>query len=166
MLYSVYQEDGNLTDFWKRNLGELVKCRSLYEVHKNARIDTPIKLFMRRDTEGVFGMYLVLLERRGKSDFVLSDSYPTIHEGATEKGLKLPMYYTIPISKSRMLIMMANGADAVKKSVLGLDFKNIKLPRVSSDGKLITIKVSRIYESEVKMLNEASIENAVEGYIV
>lgn len=51
--YSVYQEDGNLTDFWKRNLGELVNCRSIEEVSNNEKIDVPVKIFMQRDTVGL-----------------------------------------------------------------------------------------------------------------
>ncbi|MDE7249934.1 MAG: hypothetical protein K2N82_08620 [Lachnospiraceae bacterium] len=32
LFYSKYQKDGNLSDFWKRNLGNLVNCKSLKEV--------------------------------------------------------------------------------------------------------------------------------------
>ena len=37
--FSTYQPDLNYLDFWKRNLGYLVKCRSLHEVEKNEKIE-------------------------------------------------------------------------------------------------------------------------------
>ncbi len=36
--YSMYQENGDLNDFWKRNLGTLVNCRSITEVLNNEKI--------------------------------------------------------------------------------------------------------------------------------
>ena len=43
--YSFYQKNGDLSDFWKRNLGKLVNCRSLREVLNHKEIDNPIKAF-------------------------------------------------------------------------------------------------------------------------
>ena len=33
--YSIWQPNGNFNDFWKRNLGYLVKCRSIKDVQNN-----------------------------------------------------------------------------------------------------------------------------------
>ena len=82
--YSVYQENGNLTDFWKRNLGELVNCRSIEEVMNNENIDAPVKIFMQRDTVGLFGKYIVVVENRGTKDFILGDSYPVVFNGIND----------------------------------------------------------------------------------
>ena len=74
--YSRYQKDGNLADFWKRNLGNLVNCRSLKEVWDHNGIDDPIKVFFQRDTLGYWGLYFVVVERRGPIDFIISDADP------------------------------------------------------------------------------------------
>ena len=107
--YGFYQEDGNLTDFWKRNLGELVNCRSIKEVLGNPKIDEPIKAFMVRDTYGITGMYFMRIEKRGKEDFVLSDAYPGVMEGLLDNGVGLPLYYLYPLSKQIMILLIANG---------------------------------------------------------
>lgn len=41
--YSHYQKDENFNDFWKRNLGYLANCRSIYEVMEHPQIDDPMK---------------------------------------------------------------------------------------------------------------------------
>ena len=59
-LYSYYQKNEDYIDMWKRNLGYLVNCRSVEEVWKHPHIDEPIKIFLTRDTLGIWGLYLVV----------------------------------------------------------------------------------------------------------
>ena len=101
--YSFWQADGNLSDFWKRNLEFLVKCRSIEEVISNPNIDKPIKLFLLRDSNGITGKYITIMEKRGPIDFVISDSYPVVITG---DFLNLPLYDYYPISPNRIIVLM------------------------------------------------------------
>lgn len=163
--YGFYQEDGNLTDFWKRNLGELVNCRSIKEVLKNPKIDEPIKAFMVRDTCGLTGMYFMRIKKRCKEDFVVSDAYPGVMEGLLDNGVGLPLYYLYPISKQIMILLVANGAELPRQAISGFDKKTFMKPSLSIDGKHIHIKTKRMYEQDVKKLNKILIDNATEGVV-
>jgi hypothetical protein len=163
--YGFYQADGNLTDFWKRNLGELVNCRSIKEVLDNPKIDDPIKAFMVRDTYGVTGMYFMRFEKRCKEDFVVSDAYPGVMEGLLDNGIGLPLYYLYPISKQIMILLIANGAELSRQAISGFDKKMFKKPKLSVNGKHLHIKTQRVYEQDVKKLNQILIDNATEGIV-
>lgn len=163
--FEKFQEDGDFTDFWKRNLGELVKCRSLRDVFKSEKIDEPIKVFMHRDMYGILGSYFTVFEKRGKEDFVLSDAFPDVFEGSWDNGLKWPLYNICPISKKRVLVQFANGVEAAPDSVVQFDKKVIRRPQLSRDGNLLMFKVQRIYQKDVEWINEAAIENSHVGYI-
>ena len=74
-LYSNWQHDKNFEDFWKRNLGKLVKCRSLEDATNNEEIDLPIRIFLKRDMFGFWGKYICVVEPKEIGEFVLSDCY-------------------------------------------------------------------------------------------
>ena len=150
--YSFYQEDGSFTDFWKRNLGYLVNCRSIEEVIDNKNIDEPIKSFMIRDSFGVFGLYLILCERRGEEDFFLSDIYPLTFDGITPDGKKAIMYHIVPISPKRALIIAANGICNMPISERIFDDNILKMP-IISNGK-VRIRVKKIYQDKIEWINE------------
>ncbi len=166
IFYGYFQKDGNLTDFWLRNLGEIVKCRSLKEVLDNPRVDDPMKGFMMRDTYGLYGMYFMLLERRGSEDFVISDCYPSVVEGIMDSGLKLQMYMIYPISPKKAILFVSNGVEAAPSSVSGFDTRFYKRPKVSRDRRTIKIAEKKIYESDVKRFNKIAIDNAEEGIVI
>ena len=166
MFYGYFQKDGNLTDFWLRNLGEIVKCRSLKEVLDNPRVDDPMKGFMMRDTYGIYGMYFMLLERRGSEDFVISDCYPSVVEGIMDSGLKLQMYMIYPISPKKAILFVCNGVEGAPSSVSGFDSKFFQKPKVSRDRKTIKIVEKKIYENDVKRFNKIAIDNAEEGIVI
>ena len=149
--YSFYQEDGNMTDFWKRNLGLLVNCRSIVEVLDNPDIDEPIKKFMVRDTFGVFGLYLAIAERRGSEDFFLSDTYPLTFDGATDDGIKVLMYHIIPISPKRVVIIAAKGIIAMPQSERIFSDDVLKEPRIMNG--LVKLHVKKLYQKEVESIN-------------
>lgn len=153
VFYSAYQGGGDLSDFWKRNLGNLVNCRSLEEVWNHKEIDEPIKIFFWRDTLGIFGRYFIVLERRGPVDFVISDVYPTVVNGETEMGIELNLYSLFPISPDRLILLASNGVEGAPKKVSVFDKDVLKKPKWSSDTRTIRIRVKKIYENEVQYVN-------------
>lgn len=162
--YSFYQEDGNLNDFWKRNLGELVNCRSLAEVLQNPRIDPPIKLSIRRDTEGIFGMYFIPAEVRGGEDFLISDCYPAVFAGQSKDGIiQLNMYLVYPISPKKAIFLAANGVQSAPLAAAGFSKGFFRKPSYSHIDKTLTYRFRKIYEEDVKMVNDTMFENALEG---
>lgn len=163
--YSMYQKDGNLTDFWKRNLGKLVNCRSLKEVWEHKEIDDPIKLFFIRDTRGYFGLYFVVAERRGPIDFIVSDAYPSVINGVTDWGLEMIMYSLFPISPDRLILLAANGVEGASRKVAFFSNEVFRKPKRNPDNRSITIRVRKIYEDGVKYVNSALMEEAQEGIV-
>lgn len=162
--YSMYQKNGDLTDFWKRNLGNLVNCRSLREVLSHKGIDDPIKLFFIRDTFGYFGLYFIVAEKRGHIDFIISDVYPTVIYGVMDGGMELPMYSIFPISPDRIILLAANGVEGAPRSVAVLSDKILKKPKLSSNKGTIKIHVKKMYENEVRYVNSVLIKEAYEGF--
>lgn len=162
--YSKYQKNGDLSDFWKRNLGNLVNCRSLREVLSHKEIDDPIKLFFIRDTFGYFGLYFIVAERRGHIDFIVSDVYPTVVYGVTDGGIEIPMYSIFPISPDRIVLLVANGVEGAPRSVAVLNEEILKKPKLSTNKRLIKIRVKKMYEDEVRYVNSVLIKEAYEGF--
>ena len=163
--YSIYQENGDLTDLWKHNLELIVNCRSIQEVLRNDSIARPIKLFMLRDTEGVTGMHFVVAESRGNEEFIMGDILPACMYGRTDNGVELPMYYYIPLSSERVLFLFADGTEVAPEKVVGFRRDFFKYPKYSKDGKTICHHVSRIYEPDVKKLNELMCDLSSEGFV-
>ena len=162
--YLLYQKDGNLNDFWKRNLGELVNCRSLAEVSRNPKIDDPIKLFIMRDTFGIGGLYFIPVERRGNEEFLISDCYPAVFQGISGNGeLKVPLYYVFPISPTRALFLVAKGIKSAPLSVAWFKKEFFKEPSYTQDRKHFSYRFRKIYEDDVKMINDTMFENAITG---
>ena len=161
--YFMHQEDGNLSNFWKRNLGNLVNCRSLKEVWEHKEIDDPIKIFLQRDTCGCFGLYFVVAERRGPIDFIISDAYPTIISGVTDSNLELMLYYIFPISPDRVILLTANGVCSAPKNVAVFSNEVLRKPKLNPDRKSITIRTRKMYENDVRYVNSALMDEAQEG---
>ena len=162
--YSLYQENGDLTDFWKRNLGYLVNCRSLEQVLNHKEIDAPIKNYFIRDTMGYSGLYFIAAERRGQTDYIISDVYPTLVYGETDKGMELPMYSIMPISPDRVILLAANGVEGAPRRVAVLSDEILKKPKLNFNKRIIKIHVKKMYEDEVKYINSMLINAAHEGF--
>lgn len=153
--YSNYQEDQNFTDFWKRNLGYIVNCRSIEDVLGNPHIDEPMKLFLIRDTVGLFDSYFVVVERRGKEDFLLNEAYSSKMEVGQQGGFHMALYNFYPISPKRMIIKVCNGVETAPKTVTSVAwFKKdvLKKPKLIGKNQFI-LNVRKIYEEEVKRIN-------------
>lgn len=163
--YSKYQTDGDFSDFWKRNLGNLVNCRSLKEIRDHKGIDDPIKIFCFRDTFYYFGRYFILAERRGPLDFVIGDTYPTVIRGMMDNGMELEMYSMYPISPDRVLLLAANGVQGVPRDVAIFSNDVLKKPILNPDKSTITIRVRKVYEKEVRYVNSMLEKEACEGVV-
>lgn len=164
VFYSMYQENGDLTDFWKRNLGNLVNCRSLEEVLNHKEIDVPIKNFFIRDTIGYSGLYFIVAERRGQIDFIISDVYPTLVTGVTIGKIELPLYSILPISPDRIILLAVNGVEKAPRSVAVLSDEVLKKPKINFNKRIIKIHVKKMYENEVRYVNSMLINAAYEGF--
>ncbi len=162
--YSTYQKNGDLTDFWKRNLSNLVNCRSLKDIIQHTEIDFPIKAFFQRDILGLFGLYFIVVERRGPLDFIISDVYPTVISGELDDGLELPLYNIFPISPDRIILIASNGIESASKNIVVLPDNILKKPKLNPIKKEITIHVRKIYEDEVRHLDSILIKEASEGF--
>lgn len=157
-LFSNYQKDMDYVDFWKRNLGYLVNCRSIEEVLNNEKIDEPIKVFVMRDVFGITGKYLILLERRGQEDFLIGDCYPCVMTGDI---MNLHLYDFFPISSERIIILASRGVEASIPNVRIFDKSNLKEPTLHRDK--VIIKVNKIYQNEVKYINQKTVSNCKIG---
>lgn len=158
--YQKFQADGNFEDFWKRNLGFIVKCRSITEIMSHPQIDEPMKLFMQRDAFGIFGKYFIVLERRGDEDFLIGDSYPVMITGDN----KLPMFAYYPLSPERILIIASNGVEYIPFGVRQLNDDVIKKTARLMDGR-IQITVKKIYEQVVHEINQDFIKHSHIGLV-
>lgn len=162
--YSKYQANRDFSDFWKRNLGNLVNCRSLREIIEHKEIDDPIKIFFHRDISGHFGRYFIIAERRGPIDFVIGDVYPTIIYGVADNGMALTMYSIFPVSPERALLLANNGVQMAPRNVAKFSNKVLQKPRMSPDKSSIIIRARKVYESEVRYVDSALMKEAREGF--
>lgn len=153
--YNLLKEGETFEEIWIRNLEKIINCRSLAEVIKNPEIDEIIKMAMKRDSFGIAGKYLIIAERRGNEDFFIGDCYPLITSGEFDGGLKLPMYSYYPISPSRILILAANGVEGTPRNLQDYDADFIRKPVIMPNSNMYRITVRKIYEDEVKMINQS-----------
>ena len=158
--YQKFQADGNFEDFWKRNLGFIVKCRSITEIMSHPQIDEPMKIFMQRDTHGILGKYLIVLERRGDEDFLIGDSYPVKITGGK---FQLPLFDYYPLTPKRILIIASNGVEGVPCAVRQFNDDVIKKPSKWMDEIQITVK--KIYEQVVHEINQDFIKHSHIGLV-
>ena len=158
--YKYFQGNEDLEDFWKRNLGYLVKCRSMQDVANHTEIDPPIKWFMLRDTNSLLGKYIIVVEPK-KGDFILGDCYPLIFIG---DYLRLPLYDVCPISPNRAIIIASRGVDNTPRDVLTLRPGVFDFPEISEDGNC-TIVTKRLLLEEVQFINREIEKNSHKGFI-
>ena len=159
--YNCFQKNEDLEDFWKRNLGNLVKCRSMIEVQNNPNIDEPIKLFMQRDTNGLIGRYIKVIESKEGEGFILGDCYPLIIFGAT---LPLPLYDICPISPNRAIIFANLEASRASRDELILRQGIFDLPKINENGNSVII-TKRLFLEEVQFINREINKNSYKGFI-
>ena len=159
--YKYFQPDEDLEDFWKRNLGHLVKCRSMKDVINHSEIDPPIKLFMLRDTKGYFGKYIVVVESKEGDGFILGDCYPLVFTG---DNLRLPMYDVAPISPDRAIVFASTGVAFSQRSALTLRPGVFDQPETNENGNIVII-TKRLFLDEVQFINREIEKNSHKGFI-
>ena len=159
--YKHFQKDENLEDFWKRNLGHLVKCRSMKDAANHPEIDPPIKLFMQRDTNALYGKYIIVVEPKEGDGFILGDCYPLVFTG---DYLRLPLYDVCPISPNRAIIIASRGVDHTPRDVLTLRPGVFDFPEISEDGNC-TIVTKRLLLEELQFINREIEKNSHRGFI-
>ena len=162
LFYKKWQHNGDLSDFWKRNLKFIIECRSIKEVINHPDIDDPIKLFMEQDTEGFFGRYFSVAEATEKYEFVISDAYPVIISGILPDGVELPVYSIYPISSKRVLFSVHRGATFTPRTFLSLRECLLREPALTQDGTH-AFRVRKIYPEEVQYINRMIVKNATIG---
>ena len=159
--YKHFQKNENLEDFWKRNLGHLVKCRSMKDIANHPEIDPPIKLFMHRDTNALRGKYIIVVEPKEGDGFILGDCYPLVFTG---DFLRLPLYDVCPISPNRAIIIASRGVDHARRNVLSLRPGVFDLPKLNESGNSIII-TKRLLLDEVQFINREIEKNSHKGFI-
>ena len=164
-MYSRYQSNEDFLDLWKRNLGYLINCRSLEEVLNHKGIDEPIKLFMCRDVGGLWNQHWVVLEKKEGESFIIGDVYPTVVTGTITQGFKIHIYSINPISPSRVILLVENGAENTPSHVLGFRQTVLYKPQWNSEKQIISIRVKKLYPEEVEIINN-SVANAAQKGIV
>ena len=159
--YKYFQGNEDLEDFWKRNLGHLVKCRSMQDVANHTEIDPPIKWFMLRDTHSLFGKYIVIVEPKEGDGFILGDCYPLVIFGEPNR---IPMYDVCPISPNRAIIIASRGVDNTPRDVLTLRPGVFDLPEINEKGNCVII-TKRLLLDEVQFINREIEKNSHKGFI-
>lgn len=160
--YHKYQNDEDYDYLWKRNLKELVKCRSYMEVMVNSNIDDPIKGFMLRDTGGT-NSFLRVIESENE-EFILSDAIPFVMCAEDKNGLELIMYEAFPISPKRALLIIYQYPQfniRYNDAILSKGF--FEEPAVK-DGK-IEMYVKTIKDNRVKEFNRQLVEISQFGLV-
>ena len=159
--YKYFQGNENLEDFWKRNLGYLVKCRSMKDVAEHPEIDSPIKLLMSRDTNALLGKHIAVVEPKEGDGFILGDCYPLVFTG---DYLRFPLYDVCPISPNRAIIFASRVAEHASRDVLSLRPGVFDFPKISENGNF-TIVTKRLLLEEVQFINREIEKNSHKGFI-
>ena len=163
--YKYFQPNEDFEDFWKRNLGLLVKCRSLAEVESNTDIDLPIRLFMRRDVNGLTKRHFIIVEPKEGDGFILGDVYPLAVSG-TLPGIpgSIPIYDVFIISPKRAIILACNEANVVNRDILSMRPGIFDISEQSADGH-IHIITKRLLLEEVQEINRKVEQASNEGFV-
>ena len=159
--YKHFQANEDFEDFWKRNLGHLVQCRSIDDVMRHPKIDLPIKDFMVRDTIGFWGKYFVVVEAKEGENFILGDCYPVIIFGDHKD---IVMYDIFPISPKRTIILASVGVDLTPRTVLSLRPGILDRPQTNENGNIVVIR-KRLLAEEVHFINREIKKNVHKGYV-
>ncbi len=157
--YKHFQTNENFEDFWKRNLGYLLNCRSLNDIMQSEFIDEPIKIFMMKDVCGYFGLHFSVAEPKEDGEFIIGDTYPVVITGDI---MDMMIYAIHPISPKRTILIVGNGADATPRDVIGFR-QCILLPPKKEDDN-ITIYVKKMYPEEIQHINRLIAKEAKEGF--
>jgi len=156
-----FQPNEDYEDFWKRNLGYLVQCRSIDEVINHPQIDLPIKMFMRRDVNGLCGKYFIVVEAKEGESFVIGDCYPLVIFGDSKDMI---LYEIFSISPKRAIILACRGVEATPRNVLTLRLGIFDPPKENERGNIVITR-RRLLSEEVRFINQEIAKNSSKGII-
>lgn len=161
--YKNYQKNGDFQDLWKRNLGYIVKCRSIKEIIEHPDIDDPFKFFFYRDTIGISGLITVIVEPKEAESFLVGDTYPVDVRGVVDSGREIPLYGIFPISRNRVVLIVESGAREAPREVT--HFRNciFNPPSFNQETDLIRIRVKKLYPEEVRYINGEIFKTSNDG---
>lgn len=112
-------------------------------------------------------LFLAIMAFRGdRVKEMFSDCYPAVFEGTSDDGkIRLNMYLVYPISDSKALMLVANGVEAASQSVSGFKKSFFKRPYYSREGGFLTFRYQKLYEPDVRRINDTIFLNASEGVV-
>ena len=77
----------------------------------------------------------------------------------------MQIYSIFPISPSRVILLVSNGAEATPRDVVYLRRGVFTKPKIDSANMTFTIRVKGLYNEEVRHLNSMAVKNAQEGIV-
>ena len=98
-----------IKDVWVKSLLGLSKCRTLDDLKYNREIQEGFKASLVEEMEWY---YIVLAERLGNDDYIISSAYPTGWEILSRNlkfmlmSIAMPVLYFYPISPKRIIILV------------------------------------------------------------
>ncbi len=155
-------EETDNAEYWKHNLSVLAKCRTLRDVYDSPELDPMIKTFIQRDIFYRTGTYFAVIERCGPEDFIIGDTYPTLLTGEAF-GNTYTIFSIFPISPSRVILLVSNGAKATPEFVTNLKKETLNMPVPSRDGKRLHFRIRKVYQDSVNSLNTLTFKEAKAG---
>ena len=161
--YRQYQKNRDFQDLWKRNLGYIVKCRSIIEIIENPNIDEPFKTFFFRDTIGISGLHIAVLEAINGASLLIGDTYPVAVRGMIDSGLQLPLYEMFPISHNRVILIFETGAKKAPRYVTHFRECIFYPPIFQNETNTVKIRAKKLYPEEVDYINREIFKNSVDG---
>lgn len=164
-MYKPYLKNENFDDLWKKNLGIAVNCRSLKEVLDSNEIIDPFKASLFVMSFGVTGTHLIVVERRGGEDFILGDSYPYFQTALHEDGSRWPLLNYYVISPTRAIIIAINDIDVVPQKARHINESLFRKPTIMNNGKDIKYTVKKIYEEDVRFINDLAWKYIKDGAV-
>lgn len=152
--YSYFQKDGDLVDYWQRNLDIIVRSKNLQEALKDKDLALPMKTDI---LDFSMNYYLSIVERRGKEDFILGDVYPLWHNFGI-------FYY--PISAERMILVIPDGIEKLPMETVKIDLSRIYAPKgESKEKRLLRYHVGLMKEQDVSYINYMFRTLAQKGFV-
>ena len=155
---------GELDEFYKKNLGRLVRCRSLEDAMLNDKID---KQFINYALDVLFGTtnkHLVLFESGENTDFILGDVYPIgIAQPIGFFGIMSLTCLVYPVSYNRAIALVDTYSDFHEKlkqrKVVNQEWYDE--PKKFGQGYLI--RCNYLSDEFVTRINKSILEGSVEG---
>lgn len=159
--YKQFQNFDNNIDLWKKNLAAMTSCSDIIDIAKNDNINILIKNLI---IDNYKNYYITVIETRGNKNFIISDVYPTLYfKKVNNINLLACLFY--PISPIRMIILNYFNNDKLFKNDELLSKNLCYSPQYDKINKKLKFVAKKIYEKDVKKINDIIFNNAIEGIV-